>query len=396
MNRVQHLASRLCPGGVEFLPLGEVLSNLDSQRRPVTRSARAAGVYPYYGANGVQDYVDSYLFDGTFLLMGEDGSVVNSDGSPVLNWAAGKIWVNNHAHVLTTRSKRIDLRFAYHYLQTTNISEHVTGSAQPKLNQGSMNRIPIPLPPLEAQREIVRILDNFTALEEELGQKLEAEQEARHRQYAHYRRDLIHRCDAPTATLAELGQWHGGVTPSKSNQRFWDGGTIPWLASMDVSSSQGREIRGKVTQAALDETPLKVIPGPSVAVVMRSNILRRSLPVGLIRPDVTVNQDIRILAPHIGVDAEYVYQALQAAREDIRTTCVRTDGSMAAVNSKAFLEFAISLPELSTQRQVAADLRHFDVIVTDLNAGLPAELAARRKQYEYYRDRLLTFEEAPS
>ena len=165
---------------------------------------------------------------------------------------------------------------------------------------------------------------------------------------------------------------------------------------MDVSSSQGREIRGKVTQAALDETTLKVIPGPSVAVVMRSNILRRSLPVGLIRPDVTVNQDIRILAPHIGVDAEYVYQTLQAAREDIRTTCVRTDGSMAAVNSKAFLKFAIPLPELSKQRQVAADLRHFDVIVTDLNAGLPAELAARRRQYEHYRDRLLTFEEAPS
>ena len=86
MSRIDDLIQRLCPDGVPFRTLGEVVSNLDSQRRPVTRSSRVAGEYPYFGANGVQDYVDDYLFDGTFLLMGEDGSVVQRDGSPVLNW----------------------------------------------------------------------------------------------------------------------------------------------------------------------------------------------------------------------------------------------------------------------------------------------------------------------
>jgi type I restriction enzyme S subunit len=84
VSNVFALIAELCPQGVEFKKLGEVVSNLDSQRRPVTRSARKAGEYPYYGANGVQDFVDAYLFDGTFLLLGEDGSVVNRDGSPVL------------------------------------------------------------------------------------------------------------------------------------------------------------------------------------------------------------------------------------------------------------------------------------------------------------------------
>src|SRR6201999_2882865 len=131
---------------------------------------------------------------------------------------------------------------------------------------------------------------------------------------------------------------------------------------------------------------------PSVAVVMRSNILRRVLPIGLIKVDTTVNQDMRLLIPRNGVDAEYVYQALRADSERIRSACVRTDGSMAAVDSRGLFGWGIPLPSLDEQRRVALALRHFDTLVNDLSIGLPAEIAARRKQYEYYRDRLLTFE----
>ena len=83
---------------------------LDSRRKPVTKKDRVSGMYPYYGANGVQDYVDGYLFDGEYLLVGEDGSVINKDNSPVLTWAKGKIWVNNHAHVLPSFSPSVYLR----------------------------------------------------------------------------------------------------------------------------------------------------------------------------------------------------------------------------------------------------------------------------------------------
>ena len=105
MKNLETLINELCPDGVEFVKLGDCCQILDSKRRPVSKAKRVAGDYPYYGANGIQDYVDSYLFDGIFLLLGEDGSVINKDKSPVLNWAVGKIWVNNHAHILAEKKK---------------------------------------------------------------------------------------------------------------------------------------------------------------------------------------------------------------------------------------------------------------------------------------------------
>jgi type I restriction enzyme S subunit len=283
----------------------------------------------------------------------------------------------------------IDPYFLTYYFKTIQVIGN--GTIVKGITNSALEGIRIPVPPLEVQREIVRILDQFTQLEAEL----EAELEARRRQYEHYRRLLLHRVkDAESVPLASLGKWQGGATPSKANLAYWTGGDIPWLASMDVSDESTDEIRGRVTSLALKESSLRVIPATSIAVVMRSNILRRTLPIGLINVDTTVNQDIRALVAREGVDVEYVYQALRADSEDIRGSCVRTDGSMAAVDSKAFFAWQILLPPLDEQRRVASELRAFDQLVNDLEIGLPAELTARRKQYEYYRDKLLTFEEA--
>ncbi|HZT94758.1 MAG TPA: restriction endonuclease subunit S [Gaiellaceae bacterium] len=179
------------PETVQWAPLGDVVSNLDSQRRPVTRSARRSGPFPYYGANGVQDYVDDFIFDGTFLLIGEDGSVVRKDRAPVVNWASGKIWVNNHAHVLGERAEVANLRFLYFYLQTIDITPYVTGGTQQKLNQGNLNRVSVPLPPLEEQARTVEILDKFEALMTDLSSEIPAELSARRQQYEYYRDRLL-------------------------------------------------------------------------------------------------------------------------------------------------------------------------------------------------------------
>lgn len=268
-----------------------------------------------------------------------------------------------------------------------------TGTKVIDVSARQLERVRVPVPPTEVQREIVRILDTFAELEAKLEAELEAELEARRAQYEYYRQHRIERVHAPMASVASLGRWQGGVTPSKADPRYWESGDIPWLASMDVSDATTDQIRGRVTALALAETSLKVVPAPSVAVVMRSNILRRRLPIGLVKIDTTVNQDVRVLAPRAGVDPIYVYQALRAAGEKIRSSCVRTDGSMAAVDSSGFFSFQIPLPPLEDQRRIAADLTTFDEIVNGLADGLPAELAARRKQYEHYRDRLLTFKE---
>jgi type I restriction enzyme S subunit len=231
-----------------------------------------------------------------------------------------------------------------------------------------------------------------------LEAELEAELEARRKQYLYYRDLLLTFTDEAVGVrwtpVGELGSWTGGITPSKAVPRYWESGTIPWVASMDISASSGSEIRGRVTQAALDETPLRLIPAPSIAVVMRSNILRRVLPIGFIEVDATVNQDLRLLRPRQGIDARYAYQVLLATSEAIRQKCVRTDGSMAAVDSKALFDWLVPIPPIEEQRRIAGILDKFDTLVNDLSTGLPAEIKARRQQYEYYRDNLLTFEEA--
>lgn len=185
MSKLQELIRELCPEGVEFRKLGEVCEILDSQRKPIAKGKRIAGEYPYYGANGIQDYVIDYIFDGVYLLVGEDGSVINKDNSPVLNWAVGKIWVNNHAHILAEKPYS-NLRYIFFALQIVDVSRIVRG-IPPKINQENLKNIEIPFPPLEVQKEIVRILDAFTSHAAEL----QAELQARKEQYEYYRNKLL-------------------------------------------------------------------------------------------------------------------------------------------------------------------------------------------------------------
>lgn len=181
MTKLEKLIQEFCPDGVEFRPLEQCCNILDRKRKPVTKSSREAGKYPYYGANGIQDYVSDYIFDGTFILVGEDGSVITDRGTPVVTWASGKIWVNNHAHIIEGNGTVL-LRFLYHYIQTIDVSPLIHGNI-PKLTGGDFRALTIPVPPLEVQREIVRILDTFTELTAELT--------ARQKQYEYYRDMLL-------------------------------------------------------------------------------------------------------------------------------------------------------------------------------------------------------------
>ncbi len=188
-KRLKSLLQTLAPKGVEFRKLGEVCEILDNRRIPIAKNKRNPGIYPYYGANGIQDYIDSYIFDGDFVLVGEDGSVINKDNTPVVNWASGKIWVNNHAHVLQTKNE-LKLKFLYFHLQTIDVSYCVAGTP-PKINQENLKKITIPIPPLEIQQEIVKILDEFSTLTTDLQAGIPAEIEARKKQYEYYREKLL-------------------------------------------------------------------------------------------------------------------------------------------------------------------------------------------------------------
>lgn len=373
MSRIEKLIAEHCPRGVEFDELGSLVRNFDSLRRPVTRSDRSTGIYPYYGANGVQDYVEDYIFDGVFLLVGEDGSVKNRDGTPVLNWASGKIWVNNHAHVLQAEQERMELRFLYHYLGTQDISALVTGSAQPKLNQGNLNRIKIPVPPLQVQREIVRILDKFTQLEAEM----EAELEARRRQYHHYRSELLaFDTDAAIRPLGDLAENLDRRRKPVTRDARTPGGIPYYGASGVVDYVSGFIFDGEFLLVSEDG----------------ANLLTRSTPIAFsISGKAWVNNHAHVLSFETYVERRFVEIYLNS----IDLSPYISGAAQPKLNKANLNRIPIPDPSFDEKERVVALLDKFDALVNNLSVGLPAELAARRKQYEYYRDRLLTFEEAP-
>jgi type I restriction enzyme S subunit len=159
--------------GWEIKTLNQISINLDNKRIPITKDKRTSGEYPYYGASGIVDYVADYIFDDDTLLVSEDGANLLARSTPIAFSVFGKYWVNNHAHILKfdnpTTQKFVEL-----YLDSIPLDKYITGAAQPKLNQGALNSIPIPVPPLPEQKRLVILLDE--AFESIATAKANAEQ----------------------------------------------------------------------------------------------------------------------------------------------------------------------------------------------------------------------------
>ena len=191
--RDQLLNFSQCPPlnvNIEWKTLGEVCENLDSQRRPITSSKRKKGIYPYYGASGIVDFVESYIYEGDYLLVSEDGANLLARNTPIAFSISGKNWVNNHAHVLKFDTYE-GRKFVEYYLNHIDLEPYISGAAQPKLNQNNLNSIPIPIPPLSEQRRIVDILDRFDTLTNSISEGLPKEIALRRKQYEYYRDALL-------------------------------------------------------------------------------------------------------------------------------------------------------------------------------------------------------------
>jgi len=174
----------------DWKTLDQLSTNLDARRKPVTKSKREVGIYPYYGASGIVDYVSDYLFNGDYLLVSEDGANLIARNTPIAFSVSGKVWVNNHAHILEF-GKYATRRFVEIYLNSIDLSRFISTAAQPKLTQENLNKIPIPVPPFDEQERIVAILDRFDALTNDITTGLPAETEARRKQYEYYRDKLL-------------------------------------------------------------------------------------------------------------------------------------------------------------------------------------------------------------
>lgn len=404
MSRINELIEEFCPDGVEFRNLENCCCILDKFRKPVTKSARVPGPYPYYGANGIQDYVSEYLFDGTFVLVGEDGSVMTEFGKPVVNWATGKIWVNNHAHIVK-ESEGVLLRYLFHCLLTVDVHDLIHGNI-PKLNQTDFRQIKIPVPPLPVQQEIVRILDTFT----ELDAELKIELETREKQYEYYRDKLLTldkstgfmRIDQLMAKLCpekisfrrfgEIATIVRGASPRPINQFITtDSNGINWIKIGDISPGSKY-----VTSTA---EKITIEGAQKSRSVMRGDfILSNSMSFGrpyILKCDgcihdgwLAISNFNRTFLPdflfHLLNSNEYQRQMKQKAS---------FGGAVQNLNADIVKNLLLPTPPLPVQEEIVRILDRFDTLCNDQTSGLPAEIEARRKQYEYYRDKLLTFKE---
>lgn len=150
------------PENWKWVRFGNVMINRDAERVPLSLSKRESleKNYDYYGASGVIDKVDDYIFDKKLMLIGEDGANLLTRSKPIAFIAEGKYWVNNHAHVIDCTDS-IYLEYITYYINAISIAKYVTGTAQPKMNQAKLNTIPVPLPPLEEQKRIVEKIDEL-------------------------------------------------------------------------------------------------------------------------------------------------------------------------------------------------------------------------------------------
>jgi len=157
------------PKGWPQLALGTICRNEDSKRKPIKKTDREErdGPYPYYGASGIIDSFDDYIFDGERLLVAEDGANLVMRSTPVAFIARGQYWVNNHAHVLA-ESDDADLRFIEQALLLMNLKPYITGSAQPKLNQSNLERILLPMPPVRLQKRFREICEKLESEKQHL------------------------------------------------------------------------------------------------------------------------------------------------------------------------------------------------------------------------------------
>ena len=158
----------------EVKSLGDLCDILDKDRRPITKKDRCSGPYPYYGATGIVDYVDGYLFDEPLVLLGEDGAKWES-GEKSAFAINGKTWVNNHAHVIRPNREKLLDSWLIYYLNFADLSDFITGVTVPKLNQFKMKSIEVLLPPLGEQRQIVEKLDALHTQTDRLQQEYSAQ-----------------------------------------------------------------------------------------------------------------------------------------------------------------------------------------------------------------------------
>ena len=385
MSKLEELIQRYCPDGVEYKPLGEICKPLhkgtlttkelvepDGSNYPVINSGRELyGYYPQFNNEG-----DAF----TVAARGEYAGYITYFSERF--WAGGLCYpYRSNSPVILTKFVFYCLKTKQDYIRHTQVAE----GRIPALNKGTLDLFEIPIPPLPVQEEIVRVLDTFTELQAEL----QAELQKRLQQYNYYRDKLLSfegRTDVEWKRLGDIcKKVCSGGTPSRGNGDYFKG-NIPWLRTQEVDWSDIYDTEIKITEGAVKKSSAKLIPENCVIVAMYGATAGKA---AINKIPLTTNQ----ACCNLQIDSnkalyKYVYYCVCNEYEHIKAL---GQGSQNNINAQIVKDYLIPVPPLAEQQRIVDILDRFDSLTNDLTAGLPAEIEKRRQQYEFYRDKLLTF-----
>jgi len=337
--------------------LGDVIELFDSQRVPLNSRERQErkGEYPYYGAQGVIDHIDGYIFDGRYILVAEDGENLNSKKLPLALFATGKFWVNNHAHILRGKPGVADDTFLLACLNNADIKPFVTGAAQPKLSQANMRQIEIPLPPLPVQRRIAGILSAYDELMENSQRRirlLEAMARAIYREwFVHFRFPGHEKLPRVASSLGDIPKDWGvksiqqfgtvitGKTPSKANAEFY-GDDVPFVKTPDMHGNMFiLGTNDRLSTAGAESQANKTLPAGSICVSCIGTIGV----VSITTEDCQTNQQINSVMLANEASREFLFLRLQDAKQTLENLGA-TGATMGNVNKGKFEAMEIVCP----------------------------------------------------
>ena len=411
MSRLADLINELCPDGVEYKPLDEVAELKRGSGMPKKMFTDAGipaihygHIYTKYGiyTKVAAAYVDKANSQKLTLVYPGDLVVANTsenleDVGKAVTWLGESVAVTG-GHATVVRSSVMNTVFLSYYFRTEEFSRkkqrYSQGTKVIELSAVNLAKILIPVPPLEVQCEIVRILDQFTTLEAEL----EAELEARRAQYEYYREQLlsydalVSRCPngVQYKSIGSFSKCVAGATPNSKNPSLWDG-DIPWMSSGEVNKKTVYSTNRFITQLGFDSCSTKMVPAGAVVIALAGQGKTRGT-VARIRIELCTNQSLCAIITDKTVDSDYLFHYLSGQYDNLRAVS-SGDGTRGGLNLKMIRAYKVPVPPIEEQRRIADVLDRFDTLVNDISSGLPAEIAARRAQYEYYRDRLLSFSE---
>lgn len=386
MSKLEELIEQYCPDGVEYARLGDVLSVNRGKRLTKTQLSDDGKYFVYHGSKDTP--LGKY---SQFNVKGKTTIVVNTGGIGGVKFCDENFWCSDGSFWIG-HSSLLNDKYVYYYLSPKEsyfASQKRVGGV-PTIDRSTVENVEIPIPPLPVQEEIVRILDTFTELQAEL----QAELQKRKQQYNYYLDNLLNFNDINRGGQAEV-RWMklsdtclkicSGGTPSRKKAYYFKGG-IPWLRTQEVDWNNIYDTEIKITAEAIKNSSARLIPENCVIIAMYGATAGKT---GINKIPLTTNQACCNLQinPQIAL-YKYVYYWVCKNYEKIKSL---GQGSQNNINAQIIKDYPIPIPSMAEQQRIVSILDRFDQLTNDLTSGLPAEIEKRRQQYEYYRDKLLTF-----